>query len=89
MTKLHQQIYDEVDFDDYMHEEDFLDRLDDCTRTINENNIFEQMGYLFLIHDDDKNLCFKDMLEFHADWGMDQSWNYLTYGWKTFCGVIW
>jgi hypothetical protein len=84
MTQLHRKIHEKADFNDYMPEEDFPGRLDDFARTIHEDNIFEQMGYLYLIHDDADNLCFKDMLAFHADWGTDPAWNFLTCGWKTF-----
>jgi hypothetical protein len=83
--KLHRQIHNEANFDDYLHKYDIPDHLDDFARTIHENNIFEQMGYLYVIHNDDDSLCFKDMMaSFHADWGTDPSWNYLTCGWKTF-----
>jgi hypothetical protein len=37
-----------------------------------------------LVHVNDANLSFKDLLEIHVDWETDLSWNYLTCAWEIF-----
>jgi hypothetical protein len=84
MTRLHQLMHTEAAFEKYMDQENFPERLDEFAKSIHKDNVFEQMGYLYLVHDDEDNLSFRDMLEFHADSGTDTFWNFLSCGWKTF-----
>jgi hypothetical protein len=85
MTDLHYLLHKAAGFDSYLdNDADFPGRLDDFAKTIHTDNVFEQMGYLFLVHDEDDNLAFHDMLGFHADWETDPAWNFLSCAWKTF-----
>jgi hypothetical protein len=82
MTHLHNKMSEDLGFDTFLNEEPcYPSRLDDFARTIDEDNIFEQMGYLYLVHGDDDDLSFKDLLEIHADWETDTHWNFLTCAW--------
>jgi hypothetical protein len=86
MSKLHHLLHEEASsFEAYLDDDkDSPGRLDNFARTIHPDNVFEQMGYLFLVHDDEDNLSFWDMLGIHANWETDPRWNYLSFGWKTF-----
>jgi hypothetical protein len=67
-----------------LDDKEFPGHLDEFARTIHDENIFEQMGTLFLVHDNEDNLSFHDMLGFHANWETDTSCNFLYGGRKTF-----
>jgi hypothetical protein len=84
MTELHKKMHAVAGFSTYIDEDKDSKRLEDFAQSIHPGTIFEQDGYLYLVHDEEDNLCFLDVLRIHADTQTDPQWNFLSCGWVTF-----